>query len=57
MCESLWTKDLEADDLFEVISQALLSAVNRDALSGWGAQVTIIQPGKITVKNIQARQD
>merc|ERR1712137_108844 len=57
MCESLWQPDLEADDLFEVASQALLSAVNRDALSGWGAQVTILQPGKTTVKQLKARQD
>ncbi len=57
MCEALWKPNLEADDLFEVISQALLSAVNRDALSGWGAQVTIIQAGKVTVKTLKARQD
>lgn len=57
MCESLWRPNLEPDDLFEVASQALLSAINRDALSGWGAQVTIITPGKITVKTIKARQD
>jgi 20S proteasome subunit beta 3 len=34
MCEALWKPDLEADDLFEVASQALMSAMNRDALSG-----------------------
>lgn len=30
------------DDLFETISQALLNAVDRDALSGWGAVVHIM---------------
>lgn len=57
MCESLWSPDLSADECFEVISQALLSALNRDALSGWGAQVTIIEADKITTKEIKARQD
>jgi 20S proteasome alpha/beta subunit len=32
----------EPEDLFEVISQCLLSAVDRDALSGWGAVITIM---------------
>ena len=32
----------EPDDLFETISQALLNAVDRDAISGWGAVVHIM---------------
>lgn len=32
----------EPEDLFETISQALLNAVDRDALSGWGAVVHIM---------------
>ena len=32
----------EPDDLFETISQALLNAVDRDAVSGWGAVVHIM---------------
>lgn len=42
MCESLWEPDLEPEDLFETISQALLNAQDRDALSGWGAVVHIM---------------
>ena len=30
------------DDLFETTSQALLNAVDRDALSGWGAIVHVM---------------
>lgn len=30
------------DDLFETISQALLNAVDRDAVSGWGGVVHIM---------------
>ncbi|KAB8302009.1 hypothetical protein EYC80_005462 [Monilinia laxa] len=32
-CEGLWEPDLAPEDLFETISQALLNAVDRDALS------------------------
>ena len=32
----------EPDDLFETISQALLAAVDRDAISGWGADVYVM---------------
>lgn len=42
MCESLWEPNLEPEDLFETISQALLNAQDRDALSGWGAVVHVM---------------
>ncbi|XP_077315550.1 proteasome subunit beta type-3 isoform X3 [Lithobates pipiens] len=42
MCESLWEPDLEPEDLFETISQAMLNAVDRDAVSGMGVVVHII---------------
>jgi 20S proteasome alpha/beta subunit len=43
MAESLWEADLAPEDLFETISQTLLNAVDRDAYSGWGAVVWIIE--------------
>lgn len=42
MCEVLWEPNLEPDDLFETISQALVNACDRDAVSGWGAVVYIM---------------
>jgi len=57
MCESLWKPDMNAQQLFEVISQCLLSAVDRDATSGWGAIVHIIEKDKITTRKLQGRQD
>ncbi|KAL6077644.1 Proteasome subunit beta type-3-A [Balamuthia mandrillaris] len=56
-CESLYKPNLEPEDLFEVISQALLSSVNRDAFSGWGAVVYIMTPTEFIVKELQGRQD
>lgn len=45
------------EDLFETISQALLNAVDRDALSGWGAHVYIIEKDKVTQRLLKGRQD
>lgn len=56
-CEGLWEPDLGPEDLFETISQALLSAVDRDAMSGWGAHVYIIEKDKVTKRLLKGRQD
>lgn len=42
MCEALWRPDLQPEDLFETISQALMNAFDRDAYSGWGAVVYVM---------------
>lgn len=39
ICEALYQPNLDPEDLFETISQALVNAVDRDATSGWGAVV------------------
>ncbi|GMM38675.1 proteasome core particle subunit beta 3 [Saccharomycopsis crataegensis] len=57
MCESLYEPGLGPDDLFETISQAFLSAVDRDALSGWGAVVYVITKDKVTKRLLKTRQD
>ncbi|KAK3108763.1 hypothetical protein FSP39_015147 [Pinctada imbricata] len=57
MCESLWEPDLEPDDLFETISQALMNAVDRDAVSGWGGIVYVIEKDKVTIRELKARMD
>ncbi|XP_076093287.1 proteasome subunit beta type-3-like [Mytilus galloprovincialis] len=57
MCESLWEPNMEPDDLFETISQALLNSVDRDAVSGWGAVVHIIEKDKVTTKELRGRMD
>lgn len=57
MCETLYKPDMEADDLFETISQCLLASVDRDALSGWGAVVTVITPEGTTTRKLKGRMD
>ncbi len=57
MAEGLWEPDLEPEDLFETISQTLLGALERDALSGWGAIVRIITKDKVIERTLRSRQD
>ena len=52
MCESVWREDMEPDDLFEYISQALLNAVDRDASAGWGGIVHVIEPHQVNSHKI-----
>lgn len=56
-CESLFRANLEPEDLFETVSQALLAGVNRDCLSGWGALVYIISPEGVVVRKLKSKQD
>ena len=42
VCESFYRPNLEPDELFETLSQCLLSGVDRDALAGWGAVVYVM---------------
>eukprot|EP00831_Metopus_contortus_P013510 TRINITY_DN15483_c0_g1_i3.p2 TRINITY_DN15483_c0_g1~~TRINITY_DN15483_c0_g1_i3.p2 ORF type:complete len:112 (+),score=27.03 TRINITY_DN15483_c0_g1_i3:72-407(+) len=46
-CESFYKEGMGPEELFEVISQALLSCVHRDILSGWGAYVYILTPTEL----------
>ncbi|MBN3276853.1 PSB3 protein, partial [Polyodon spathula] len=57
MCESLWEPDMEPDDLFETISQAMLNAVDRDAVTGMGVVVHVVEKDKITTRTLKARMD
>ena len=49
MAETLWEPKMKPDDLFECISQAMMNAFDRDASSGWGAVVHIIEKDKVFV--------
>ncbi|TRY76915.1 hypothetical protein TCAL_02664 [Tigriopus californicus] len=57
MCETVWSPDMDPDQLFESVSQALVNAVDRDASAGWGAEITIIEPHQITTRRIKTRMD
>eukprot|EP01083_Nonionella_stella_P065013 169939_1 len=57
MCEALYKPDLEPEDLFETISQCLLASVDRDAITGWGADVFVITQEGVVHKQLKCRQD
>ncbi|KAG2321042.1 hypothetical protein Bca52824_014255 [Brassica carinata] len=57
-CEAMYKPDMEAEELFETISQALLSSVDRDCLSGWEAMSTLCKtPTEIKERILKGRMD
>ncbi|CAK9169226.1 unnamed protein product [Ilex paraguariensis] len=56
-CESMFKPDMEPEELFETISQALLSSVDRDCLSGWGGHVYVVTPTEVTERMLKGRMD
>ncbi|XP_028627821.1 proteasome subunit beta type-3-like [Grammomys surdaster] len=57
MLESLWEPNMDPEHLSETISQAMLSVVDRAAISGMGVIVHIIGKDKITTRTLKARMD
>ncbi|EFN58025.1 hypothetical protein CHLNCDRAFT_48590 [Chlorella variabilis] len=57
ICESLWRPDLGPEELFETLSQALLSGQDRDCLAGWGAVVYVITKDKVIARTLKGRMD
>lgn len=57
VCEALYEPNLEPEDLFEVASQSFLSACDRDAGSGWGAVVYLVEKDKVTIRSLKGRMD
>lgn len=57
MCETLYRDDLNEEELFTVGAQAFLNSVDRDALSGWGANCVLITPENKIIRKIKGRCD
>ena len=57
VCETFYKPNLEPEELFTVISNSLLAAMDRDSLSGWGARVYIMTPTEIIMRQLKTRQD
>lgn len=57
MCETLWEPNMEPNQLFEIISQSMVHALDRDAVSGWGATVYVIEEDKLTERTLKTRMD
>lgn len=57
VCETFYKPNLEPEQLFEVVSNCLLSALDRDSRSGWGAYVYILTPTELIVRSLKTRMD
>lgn len=57
MCEALWRPELTPQELFEVAAQAMLSACDRDSLSGYGAVAMLVTKDKVVTRLIKGRKD
>lgn len=57
VAEVLYEENMDADELFVITMQTFLNAVDRDALSGWGAEVIVLSPTKRIYREVKGRQD
>ena len=57
VAESFYKPDMEPHELQETVSNCLLSALDRDSLSGWGAYVYLLTPTEMTVRALKTRMD
>ena len=57
VAETFYKPDMGPEELYETISNCLLSALDRDSLSGWGAYVYVLTPDQLTVRALKTRQD
>jgi 20S proteasome subunit beta 3 len=55
--EALWRPELTREELVEVCSNAFLSALERDCLSGYGAVLYLITPDGILEYDLASRND
>jgi len=57
MCETFWEPEMKPDLLFECISQAAMSAMDRDSISSCGAVVHIIEKDKVSTRTLKNRNE
>lgn len=56
-CEAFFRKGMEPEELFRTVSRCLLSALERDCLSGYGAVVHLITEHGIESRELATRMD
>ncbi|KAI5170117.1 20S proteasome subunit beta 3 [Pancytospora epiphaga] len=57
ICETLYVEGMSEEELFTASVQAFLNAVDRDAMSGWGAKCVVITPSRVISRTIKGRCD
>lgn len=56
-CEAFFRAGMEREELFRTASRCLLSALERDCLSGYGAVVHLITDEGIETRELKTRMD
>ncbi|ORD94835.1 PSB3 [Enterospora canceri] len=57
ICEALFVEGMEVEQLFTTAMQSFLNAVDRDALSGWGAECYIVGKEGLIRREVKGRND
>ncbi|XP_030386079.1 proteasome subunit beta type-3-like [Scaptodrosophila lebanonensis] len=57
ICESLWSPNMDQNELFNVTAHAIVSACNRDAMSGFGATIYVMDKDKLVERTLKMRMD
>ena len=57
ICEALHSEEMDSEQLFTNSMQAFLNAIDRDALSGWGAECYVIGRNECRKRVVQGRND
>ncbi|EAN31970.1 Proteasome subunit beta type-3 [Theileria parva strain Muguga] len=57
VCEALFKPGMDPEQLFETVSQCLMAGIDRDCLSGWGAEVHVITPDRVISRSLKTRMD
>ena len=55
VCESYYRPGLSAEELEDIVANALVSGLDRDILSGWGGKVYVMTNDKITEKCLKTK--
>ncbi len=56
-CEAFYKDNMSEEELFQAVGQSVVCSTERDILSGYGANIYVLTPGKITVSSLKTRQD
>ncbi|KAG0439436.1 Proteasome subunit beta type-3 [Dictyocoela muelleri] len=57
LCEALYREDLDDESLFVTGAQIFLNSIDRDALSGYGAECYLLKRDGLVVRKLKGRMD
>ena len=55
LCESYYKKDISENEMSDIIGNIVVSGVDRDIMSGWGAMTYVLTPEKVEIKQLKTK--